>query len=274
MATTTAADWRKALAGIADEIEASLVGKLELRLAFFEWNEGTEGPSEDELYSIPVLTNCRWHRGFSRRDISGRLRKSRNWIHVPGFDWQFAICIPDAQWEGSQSLTDSFSDLLFKANCLLEKIEIASPRIQSAPRDLKLVACFLDTLLPRYYGFCGTNDGKFVWCHLELEDRPPSQIARAWVSDDFARHAVASLRRAIEDIMPSINPHPGLNDSEISICEAIDQLWEGGLEWPDIDDISKQAGMVHKTAKDYITPMARHGILEKGPSGRGFKVRT
>jgi hypothetical protein len=65
-----------------------------------------------------------------------------------------------------------------------------------------------------------------------------------------------------------------LNDAETSICDAINRLWQNGLDWPQIDDIAREAGLEPQTAKNNIAPMARHGILEKGPGGRGFKVRT
>ena len=65
-----------------------------------------------------------------------------------------------------------------------------------------------------------------------------------------------------------------LNASEQSICEAIKRLWGKGLEWPVASDIAPESGLEVQTVKNNTAPMFRHGILEKGPSGQGFKVRT
>ena len=186
---------------IASEFDAALVGKLSIRFAFFEWLGGTDGPGEELLLQLPVFSDCHLFKaGWRRTELS-----CKKWTHRQGKDWAYYYFVPETEWSSSsQVLLDKFSDLYSKANWALDMLEgLRSPRIATAPRGLKLIAAFLDTLQPVYYGLLNFPDGQKIWAFNEMGKTP--HTAGAWVTDNFARHAAESLRYVVDSCMPGGN---------------------------------------------------------------------
>lgn len=74
--------------------------------------------------------------------------------------------------------------------------------------------------------------------------------------------------------VPPASKEINLNQTEQDICEAITQLWADGKEWPTTEQVAKAVGLSFNTVRPAIGAMGRHCILEKGPNGQGWRVRT
>ena len=83
---------------------------------------------------------------------------------------------------------------------------------------------------------------------------------------DVLHKQTLNLAEKPAEVMGEFN----LNATETDICDAINLLWQDGIDWPETPAIAKKAGFPEQTIRNNTAPMARHGILEKGPSDRSW----
>ena len=205
----TVEQWAETLKQLADEFESALSGKFCPRFVLFEWHMRMEDldfaeKDEDKLLSFPPLVGYKPYAFESRCSIYPEPDGFRmKWAHHEERDWKYCLYLPDV--DHPQLLYDIFSDLLQKACALLDIIgeikPFGSKRLDTAPQRLKLFAAVLDGLLPVPYDLAVDTSGGFQWIRHRMIERSAKIIgggspivAAAWLSEDFVRHAVSTLR--------------------------------------------------------------------------------
>ena len=110
-----------------------------------------------------------------------------------------------------------------------------------------------------------------------VERQEPDPAAVKQIAEEL-RAAAGILKRAAptgtDDAQATDTQAPELNDTERTICEAINQLWADGHEWPGARVIADKSGYVEQTVKNTVAHLVRSKALAKGENGRGYKVRT
>jgi len=280
----TVEQWAETLKQIADEFESALSGRFCPRFVLFEWHMRMQDldfaeKDEDKLLSFPPLVGYKPYAFGSRCSIYPEPDGFRmKWAHHDERDWKYCLYLPDV--DHPQLLHDIFSDLLQKACALLDIIggikPFGSERLDTAPERLKLFAAVLDGLLPVPYDLAVDTSGGFQWIHHRMIERSATIIgegspivAAAWLSEDFVRHAVSTLRHLAFDLTRAGSK--GTRDRSQTIRSKIGEVIITSIlpEFQTRTMTKSEAGAKHgdqpSNPRQYIGR-----LIEKGPDGGGI----